>query len=252
MEKRPILIVGAMTSEINYLVEKIENCKIIEKVVYKFYEGTIKDYPVVLVKTDIGLVNASAAVTLAIEKYNPILILNEGTAGGITEDRHKLDMIIGKEVFNINSYRTPYKELGEGTDSRDWELMMFTDGSFDQKTVFKSDEKLAKIAYSLKNEYAHGGVYEGIIGSGDVWNREKDKLKYLYEVHNVSCEDMESIAIYTVAKNYNIPAVAIKIMSDNELLGEDYEPKVGLYAQEFSYKVIKELIKNIDEFRKEI
>lgn len=248
MEKRPILIVGAMTSEINYLVEKIENCKIIEKIVYKFYEGTINDYPVVLVKTNIGLVNASSAVTLAIEKYNPILILNEGTAGGITEDRHKLDIIIGTEVFNINSYRTPYKELGEGTDSREWELMMFTDGSFDQKTIFKSDKTLAQIAYSLKDEYTHGKVYEGIIGSGDVWNREKDKLKYLDEVHNVSCEDMESIAIYTVAKNYNIPVVAIKIMSDNELLGEDYEPKVGLYAQEFCYKVIQKLIKNIDEF----
>lgn len=248
MEKRPILIVGAMNSEIDYLVEHIKDCKTIEKVVYKFYEGTIDDYPVVLVKTNIGLVNASAATTLAIEKYNPILIFNEGTAGGITEDKHKKDIIIGTEVFNINSYRTPYKELGEGTDSRDWELMMFTDGSFDQKTIFKSNELLAEIAYSLKDEYTHGGVYTGIIGSGDVWNREKDKLKYLDDVHNVSCEDMESIAIYTVAKNYNIPAIAIKIMSDNELLGEEYEPQVGLYAQEFSYKIIKEIIKNIRKF----
>lgn len=245
MRKQPILIIAAMNSEIDYLVKKIDNCKITEKVAYKFYEGSIQNYPVVLVKTNIGLVNAASATTLAIEKYNPLLILNEGTAGGITENKHKKDIIIGTEVFNINSYRTPYKELGEGTDSRDWELMMFTDGSFDQKTIFKSDEKLAELAYSLKDEYEHGSVYTGIIGSGDVWNREKDKLKYLDEVHNVSCEDMESIAIYTVAKNYNIPVLAIKIMSDNELLGEEYEPKVGLYAQEFCYKVIKKIILDV-------
>jgi adenosylhomocysteine nucleosidase len=244
MEKKPILIIGAMNTEINYLVSKIENCKIVEKNSYKFYEGTIKNYPVVLAKTNIGLVNASSCITLAIEKYNPLCIINEGTAGGITESRHKKDIIIGTEVFNINSYKTPYKELGEGTDSRDWELMTFTDGGVDEKVTIKSDEKLAEIAFSMKNEYEYGNVYKGIIGSGDVWNREKDKLKYLDEVHNVSCEDMESIAIYTVAKNYNLPVLAIKIMSDNELLGEEYEPKVALYCQEFVEKVIVKLIEN--------
>lgn len=248
MEKRPILIVGALNSETDYLIENINNCQMIEKAVYKFYEGTIEDYPVVLVKTCVGLVNASSATTLAIEKYNPILILNEGTAGGITEEKHKKDIIIGTEVFNINSYKTPYKELGEGTDSRDWELMTFTDGGNDTKTIFKSNEELVKIAYSLKEEYVYGNIYKGIIGSGDVWNREKDKLKFLDEVHNVSCEDMEAISIYTIAKNYNIPVLSIKIMSDNELLGEEYEPKVAFYAQEFCYKVLKEIIKNINKF----
>ena len=73
----------------------------------------------------------------------------------------------------------------------------------------------------------------------------QDKLKFLDEVHNVSCEDMEAIAIYTVAKSYKIPVLSIKIMSDNELLGEEYEPKVGLYVQEFCYKVINKMIENI-------
>lgn len=244
METRPILIVGALKKETNYLIEKIENCKVTEKLVYTFYEGTINSYPVILVRTGVGLVNAAAATTLAIEKYNPILILNEGTAGGITIDRHKKDIIIGKEVFNINSYKSPYKEIGEGSDSRDWEIMSFSDGGEDKKIVFKSDENLAEIAYSIKDIYKHGNVYKGIIGSGDAWNREKDKLKYLDEKHNVSCEDMEAVSIYTIAKNYNLPVLSIKIMSDNELLGEEYEPQVGLYCQEFTYEVIITILKN--------
>ena len=249
MNRRPILIVGALRTETEEIIKKIENCKMIEKTAYNFYEGTIEDYPVVLVKTGVGLVNAASAVTLAIEKYNPILILNEGTAGGITTDRHKKDIIIGKEVFNINSYKSPYKELGEGSDSRDWEFMTFTDGKDDVKTIYKSDERLAEIIYSIKDKYTHGNVYTGIIGSGDAWNREKDKLKFLDEKHNVSCEDMEAVAIYIVANNYNIPVLSIKIMSDNELLREDYEPAVGSYMQEFAYEAVVAIIKNDERLK---
>lgn len=246
--KRPILIVGAMRSETDYLIKQIKNNEKIEKAGYEFFEGEINDYPVVLVRTEIGLVNASTAVTLAIEKYNPIVIINEGTAGGIIEDRHKKDIIIAEEVFNINSYQTPYKELGEGSNSCDWNLMTFIEGGIDEKIIYKSDEKLTEMVYSLKNEYKQGNVYKGIVGSGDSWNREKDKLKYLSRVHNVSCEDMEIVAIYSIAQRYCIPAISVKIMSDNELLGEEYEPKVAVYVQEFCYKVIEEIIKRIDEF----
>ena len=71
MKKQPILIVGAMNSEIDYLINKIEECKVTEKIGYKFFEGFIKSYPVVLVKTNIGLVNAATATTLATQKrYN--------------------------------------------------------------------------------------------------------------------------------------------------------------------------------------
>ena len=95
-------------------------------------------------------------------------------------------------------------------------------------------------------EYKHGNVYTGVVGSADIWNREKDKLKFLAEKHNVSCEDMELVAVYAVAQNYNIPAIGIKIMSDNELLGEEYEPAVGSFVQEYTYEYLKELVDHID------
>ena len=248
MEKRPIVLIGALNSEIKYLVEMLESCDIETKSIYKFYKGYIKNYPVVIAKSEVGLVNASACLTLAIENYNPICIVNAGTAGGIIENRHKKDIIIAEECFNIVSSKTPYKELGEGSNSCDWDLMTFTDGGKDEKKVYKSDERLTQIAVSLKDRYEHGNVYTGVVGSADIWNREKDKLKYLAEKHNVSCEDMELIAVYTIAENYNIPAVGIKIMSDNELLGEEYEPAVGQYAQEYTYEVLKELVDNIEKF----
>ena len=35
-------------------------------------------------------------------------------------------------------------------------------------------------------------------------------------------------------------------MSDNELLGEEYEPAVGQYVQEYTYEYLKELVDHID------
>lgn len=248
MEKRPILIIGALNSELNYLIEKLENRKQEVNCVYKFYKGEVNKYPVVIAKSEVGLVNASACLTIAIEKYDPILILNPGTAGGIIETRHKKDIILGEECFNILSSKTPYKEYGEGSDSTEWDLMTFSDGGTDEKKMYYGDKRLIKIIENLKENYKHGKLYKGVVGSADVWNREKDKLKYLSEKHNVSCEDMELIAIYTIANNYKIPALGIKIMSDNELIGEDYEPLVATYCQEFSYEALKEVIKNISDF----
>lgn len=244
MKKRPILIIGALQSEINLLIDKLKNCEMETNGIYKFYKGNVNDYPVIIAKSEVGLINASSCLTIAIEKYNPICILNPGTAGGIIENRHKKDIIIGAECFNTLSAKTPYKEIGEGSDSRDWDLMSFSDGGKDELKIYKADNKLIEIAISLKEKYTNGQVYKGVIASADIWNREKDKLKDLSEKFNASCEDMELIAVYTIAKNYDIPALGIKIMSDNELLGEEYEPCVASYCQEYTYEILKEIIKD--------
>ena len=244
---KPILITGAMSSEINYILEKMEN-KIENRLAnYKFYEGKINNYPVCLIKTEVGLINASSSCTLAIEKCSPCIVINEGTAGGITPEHHKKDIIIGEEVFNIMAVKTPYKELGEGSNSLDWNMVSFIEGEDDRRIVQKGNQNLIDFIYNLKDEYEKGNVYKGVIGSADVWNREKDKLKYLNDKFNVACEDMESAAIYTVANNYNIPVIGIKIMSDNELLGEEYEPAVARYLQDYFYKVLVELTNNLKE-----
>ena len=246
MERRPIIVTGALKGELDYLVEMLESCDIETRGGFKFYKGYVKDYPVIIAKTEVGLINSASCLTIAIEKYNPIAIVNSGTAGGIIENRHKKDIIIAEECFNILASKTPYKELGEGSNSCEWDLMTFTDGGDDEKRLYKTNRKLVEIALSQKDRYEHGNVYTGVVGSADIWNREKDKLKFLAEKHGVSCEDMELEAILKVAGNYSLPAIGIKIMSDNELLGEEYEPAVGSYVQEYAYEYLKELVDHID------
>lgn len=242
---KPILIIGAMDPEIDFLVEKLENVKKEKLNIYNVYEGSIQGYPVVIAQSEVGIINSSVLTTLAIEKYNPLLIINEGTAGGIGRDVHKSDLVIGTECFNIMSGKTPYKEEGEGSNSLDWDYITFVNGGKDEKKTIKADEELVEFVENMKEKYEKGTLHKGVIGSGDIWNCEKDKIMYLNQKHDVVCEEMEGIAVYTVAGNYNIPVVGIRVISDNEMLEEEYDRNLGLECQKFVYEVVKEFIKKI-------
>lgn len=240
MEKT-IMIIGAMEPEIDFLVDKLENVKKSKLNIYNVYEGNIEGKKVIIAQSEVGIINSTILTTLAIQKYNPSIIINEGTAGGIGRNIHKRDIVIGSECFNIMSAKTPYKEEGEGSNSLEWDYITFVNGGIDEKKTIKADEKLVKYIENMKSKYEKGRVCTGIIGSGDIWNCEKDKIMYLSEKHNVLCEEMEGIAVYTVATNYNIPVVGVRIISDNEILGEEYDRNLGLECQKFVYEIVKKI-----------
>lgn len=244
-EKKPIMIVGAMNPEVDILIEKLENKKEEKIGIYNIAEGTINNYPVVIAQSEVGTINAAALTTLAIQKYNPIIIINAGTAGGIGRKIHKGDIVIGKEIFNIVSAKTPYREEKEGSNSLEWDYITFVNGGVDEKKTIKANKELVEFVYNLKELYKQGNVYTGVIGSGDIWNREKDKILYLSEKHDVLCEEMEGISVYTIASNNNIPVVGIRVISDNEILGEEYDRNLGRKGQEFVYEVVKRYIKEV-------
>ena len=79
--QNPILIIAAMEDkELNYIKTKINNIKKIEFKKFIFYEGEIFGKDIVICASDIWLINAAAATTIAIEKYKPKAIINVGLA----------------------------------------------------------------------------------------------------------------------------------------------------------------------------
>lgn len=245
MNMSPILVIGAMEVEVDFLISKIENKKETTIANYHFYEGIIDSYPVVVAKSEIGIIHSTAVTTLAIENYHPICIINQGTAGGFGKEVHTKDIIIGAECFSIMSAKTPYREENKGSDSTKWDYITFVSDDKDEKICQKADERLVKFFKELEEDYTEGKIYVGTIGSGDVWNREKDRILYFNQVHKILCEEMEGISVYTLAKQYQIPVVGIRIISNNELLGEPYDRNLGKVCQKFVYKGIKKMIKNI-------
>ena len=114
MEERPIVIMCAMEVEADFLISKLENAKKTTVNKYEFFEGTINDYPIVVCFCKVMCINAAVATYIAIDKYNPIAIISQGTAGAHGKNIHTGDIVVGEKCVNIVSFKTPQKKEGEG------------------------------------------------------------------------------------------------------------------------------------------
>lgn len=223
-QEQPILIQGAMASEVavflgsgQFQEEKIGG--------YSFYVGQIHSKPVVISQTKIGMANAAASTALGIQRFHPKAILNQGIAGAHREDLETGDIILGKEVVSIQSLEKPTQK--EGVDYKKWVHFDFFDGDF----PFTGDSEL--MSFFLNAEYTAGKKIQGVLGSGDVWNREEEYIRYLEGNLKTACEDMETFAVHQIAKEFAVPALGIRIISNNELQGTTYDPSQADVLQGF-------------------
>ena len=63
-------------------------------------------------------------------------------------------------------------------------------------TEYPCDGKLLKAAEQVKTKYHTG---RGVIGSGDEWNNQLDRIALLRERYHTAVEDMESAAAAQLA-----------------------------------------------------
>lgn len=247
--KRPLLIQGAMDVETEIMMAALENPEEITLGVWKYTKGTLNGYPVVISRTRIGMVNASASTTLAIEHFNPVAIINQGTAGGHDPALHKYDIVLGKEVVNMGAYKTSFTEKGHGIHPTTWEPMTLEivdkeTGEWVDVASFPGDETLLAAANSVKDTYKKGKIVEGTIGSADEWNKEIDRILWLNETLGTSAEEMETAAAAQIAATYDIPFLSIRILSNNEVHKEAYDRTTGEDSQAYTLEVAKAYINN--------
>ncbi len=245
---RPIVIQGAMDVEVETLVSQLKDAKEVKYGTWTYWEGTMDNYPVVVAKTEIGMTNAAANTVFAIEKFNPIAIINQGTSGGHDPALHRYDIVVGKKAVNFGSLRSERAEYGEGIQAENWIPM--NNAAIDKETgeekkvfEFEADKNLVETAMSVASSYENGTVVEGIIGSADEWNRELDRIQWIHETFGTSTEEMETASAAQIADVFDVPFVGIRILSNTEIHNEEYDRESGIYCQEYVAKVTKELIK---------
>ena len=241
MSIKPILISAAVDTELNYLLEKLENKMEKNLHGYSFWEGIYSSYPVIIYKTEVGTINATISTVLAIKEYDPLFIINTGTAGSHRKDIVPKDIVIGKEIISIDSYKAENKAEGEGSNSLEWEQP-----GFKFEKVINCDSKLLDFVNS-NNFYNDGKVHIGRIGSGNVFNKEVDKINELHESLNTICEEMEGIGVYKTCEKLEVPKISFMVISNNEIVGLSYDTSYGLYGQKFTYEFVKKYIENIVE-----
>ena len=248
----PILIQGAMDVEVDTMVAALQEKQALTIGAWTFWQGTLAGYPVVISRTEVGLANAAAATTLAIERFKPRLIINQGTSGGHDPALHRGDIVIATKSFNMGAYRSDFTPADQGIDPRKWHNFEVTmrlreNGKLVEHSSFAGDPELVGRALGMADRYQHGRVVAGIIGTADEWNRQVARINWLHQTYNTAAEEMETSSAALVAEAYKVPFVGIRVLSNTDLHGEEFDPQTTIHCQQFVIDYTKALINSFNK-----
>ena len=241
-----ILVQGALDIEVDTLISALEDKKTERYASWVFHIGTINGKngknKVIVSRTEVGLVNASVATTIGIEKYKPTLIINQGTAGAHDPMLDVGDIVIGTNIVNMGSFTS---ERTLTSDQKNWKFMdapqrlRDENDNFITNMRFYSTPEYVTIAKSVS--YTNGNLVEGTIGSADQWNREAERINMLHSIFGTSAEEMETSAVAQVALAFKVPFLGIRVLSNAELHGGNYNPDTATWCNNYVIDIIKSL-----------
>lgn len=225
----PIVIQGALKSELDLFLNAFTVLQTRKVGAFAFYECLYKNRPIVLSKTKIGEICGATATTLAIQNYHPRLILNQGTAGALVDWLNTGDIVIGKRVYYLSDFSTDAMRDAEPINPWKSDAYRSCDGDV---LPYDADpdllQTIARICENLIQE-----IHFDVIGSGDVWTKDPQKIHELNRRLGAVCECMECAGAYLSANSLGAPIVSIRAISNNELKGQAYDQSSGALAQRF-------------------
>ena len=256
--RRPIVVQGAMQIEVQKLVGELHDVRVEQVGGWSFWRGTVDGYPVVVSKTLKGVSNAAAATVIAAERYHPVAIINQGTAGGHDPGLRLYDIVIGTSSVNLGAFRSPFRSAGSGSNPLEWLPLDLTasDGSAGNDprarklARFDGDSALLAAARGAKSTYTRGKVVEGVIGSSDVWNDEIDRIAKFHADYGTMVEEMETASAAQIASLLKIPFLGIRVVSDNITNGGAYDPRTSDACEDFVHQVVKVYIATLKTLKR--
>jgi adenosylhomocysteine nucleosidase len=225
-----ILILGAMPQEIAAYYSIIEECKPYCKLI-------VGD-------TEVGKIAAAAKVQKMIYNYDPALILFTGVAGALDEYLGIGDIVVGTHAIDSD------------LDVRQWNKEYLRgEQPFTHNRIYASDSKLVDIAKSyspsIKEAYiATGSAFLDAIGKKKFNETIRPELSADINkaVRMPEVYDMETVAILQVAQTNNVPALAIRAISDT-LKGDsaaDFNAFVDTAVRQY-LPLVKNIIQNASQ-----
>ena len=250
---RPIVVQGAMRLETERLIGRLRNVTTERAGGWSFWRGTLDGYPVIVSRTLMGVANGAVATALAAERYHPIAILNQGTAGGHHAAMKNFDVVLGASAVSIGGYKSPLRKKGAGSNAFEWQPIdvrgTAESGGEDLKegtfARFPADAALLAAARSVRSGYTRGRVVEGVIGSSDIWHEEVDLLARFHTLYGTDVEEFETASAAQTASLFGIPFLGIRIVTANVTNGSAYDAKTAEACQDFVYEVVKAYIRTL-------
>lgn len=191
-------IICASDDELAPFLSAIEHCRTMERAMLKFYKGQIYGVKVVALFSGVCKVNAAIATQILIDLFEVNIIINAGTAGGMSPKLKIFDTVISTEVC--------YHDVAQDilTEFHPWLKTVF----------FKADQELIKISeISVKETGLKEKVFWGRIVTGESFITDEGRKKINDEFAPLAV-DMETASIAHVCYVNNIPFLSVRCITD--------------------------------------
>ena len=198
---RPIGIIGAMDPEVEGLIARLDNRA--EEVVagIKFHTGTIFSKPVVIARCGVGKVFASMCATAMIIRYQPILVVNTGVGGALSESLACADTVVATRLVQHDMDTSP---LGDPVG-----LI-----SGINRVFFDTDERASNIVVEAAESFGIP-VRRGIVATGDRFVADSETRERLRTLFGADVCEMEGGAIAQAAFVSGTPFAVVRAISDS-------------------------------------
>lgn len=199
---KKIGIIGAMSSEIELLKNKMIITATTTMSGMTFYEGNLSKKDIVLVKSGVGKVNAAICAQTLLCIFKVDAIINTGVAGALSNILNIGDIVVSKDAiqYDMNVTALGY-ELGVIPDM--------------DNPIFEGDIRLIKAAINSNAELEDlVNVYEGRVMTADLFLADEEKKQQLVNDFNGMCVEMEGAAIAHTCFVNNTPFLIIRSISD--------------------------------------
>ena len=194
-----------------------------------FYETSINNLKVILVRSGVGKVNA-ARTTQVLISLDVDYVFNIGVAGGLSNSLNIGDIVVGEKLvqhdFDITAFDHPKGYIPE----------------IKEQYIYSSKElvNLTKEVLESLNEK----VNIGTIASGDIFVTEEKMSNKINTKFNALCVEMEGASIAQVCYLCNIPFLIIRSISDvpnnnNVITYEEFVLESSSKVAKIMYELLK-------------
>ena len=228
-----IAVIGAMEQEVELLRATLQNTQTETIANSEYTTGTYEGKEVVLLKSGIGKVNAAMSTTILLEKFNPKVVINTGSAGGFDAALKVGDIVISDEVRHHDVDVTAFGyEIGQMAG---------------MPAAYKSDEKLMEVAKQAVEEAGEHNYSVGLICSGDVFMSNPERVEAVRkDFPAMKAVEMEAAAVAQVCHQFNTPFVVIRALSDiagqeSSMSFDEFLPVAAKHSTEIVLNAITKL-----------
>lgn len=199
-------IIGAMESEVQNLITRMEGVSYREKAGRRFAVGQLAGKEVVVVQSGIGKVAAAITAQILVDEFGVDALLNTGMAGGLDSRLAVKDLVIATAALQHDFDITAFGHARG-----------FMYGEDDQKpTLFVADADLCEKAKKAAAAVLPAGskAIDGIVASGDIFVDDSALKAQLRDGFGAAAAEMEGAAIAQAAVANDVPFVIIRTISD--------------------------------------